>query len=463
MRRTLAIIFLSLAATVLAGQEMTVSEFADFARNEVEGRIRKVLSDDVDEATVSGIVTCSQEDHFYLQEKVDGIKVFRLKGALPEVGDRVTVKGSPSLEGGRVVFVAASWEKKGEAALPKPRKAVRTDLIDASTGARGVNWLRVEITGRAIGLTDTGFALDVDGLPVNVFTPVLPDFLSDCGTTHPKLRITGVAELLLDQSSLFKDDRYVMGVKVSASSAADIVLTPDAVYLMNRRDRRMTLVAVALLALLAIGLLAFAVVIFRQRRRLLMSRTVMAERKRMADDLHDTIEQHLAGVGMLLQLNRTKEARDILQRAKREMRDIVWGLKNDDMMRLTPTQMIQQLAKDETRKGLYRVESKLEGLPAQLDPSKMRDLSLIVREAIANAVKHGQARKIAISADPLDGGGWMLRIANDGAPFAAESAPGVKEGHFGLEGMRQRARRIGADLSISAKGDWTVVTLIAQH
>ncbi|MBR3504769.1 MAG: hypothetical protein IKO07_11110, partial [Clostridia bacterium] len=39
-----------------------------------------------------------------------------------------------------------------------------------------------------------------------------------------------------------------------------------------------------------------------------------------------------------------------------------------------------------------------------------------------------------------------LRVANDGAPFDPESAPGAKEGHFGLEGMRQRALRLGARL-----------------
>ncbi len=182
----------------------------------------------------------------------------------------------------------------------------------------------------------------------------------------------------------------------------------------------------------------------------------MAERKRMADDLHDTIEQHLVGAGMFLKLNRLKEAEEILVRAKREMRDIVWGLKNDDMMRLSPADMIRQLAKEENKKGIYRVDTRLEGLPAHLEAAQMRDLSLIVRESIGNAIKHGGAKKIAIAADG-NGEHWTLRVANDGKPFDPATAPGPSEGHFGVEGMRQRARRIGATVSFVERSGWMVM------
>jgi signal transduction histidine kinase len=144
------------------------------------------------------------------------------------------------------------------------------------------------------------------------------------------------------------------------------------------------------------------------------------------------------------------------------MRDIVWGLKNDDMMRQSPAEMLRTLAAEQGRQGLFRIRTRLTGLPEKLDGAAMRDLSLIVREAIGNAVKHGGARKIALTADALEEGGWMLRVANDGAPFDAASAPGPSEGHFGLEGMKERARRIGATLEIVGKGKWTVVIVNAR-
>jgi len=127
---------------------------------------------------------------------------------------------------------------------------------------------------------------------------------------------------------------------------------------------------------------------------------------------------------------------------------------------LTPTEMLRKLAEVEIKKGIFRVTVKLEGMPDAMPSPAMRDLSLIVREAIGNAVKHGQAKNVAIVSDPLPDGGWQLRIANDGAPFDMARAQGVADGHFGLEGMRERARRIGAELTIEvAKNSWTVVTV----
>ena len=82
-----------------------------------------------------------------------------------------------------------------------------------------------------------------------------------------------------------------------------------------------------------------------------------------------------------------------------------------------------------------------------------------MREAIGNAIKHGGAKKVAITADAAPDGKWQLRVANDGTPFDPATAPGAAEGHFGLEGMRQRARRLGAEVSFARRGDWTVLTL----
>lgn len=179
----------------------------------------------------------------------------------------------------------------------------------------------------------------------------------------------------------------------------------------------------------------------------------------MADDLHDTIEQHLAGAGMLLRLNNLKVAQDVLVQARKEMRDIIWGLKNDDMMRLKPLEMVNKLACDENAKGLCIVDVKGHGLPAEMNASEMRDLSLIIREAIGNAIKHGDARRVEIRIKPNTNGGWKVQIANDGSKFEPENSPGASTGHFGIEGMHQRARRLKATLSFYAHGDWMVVEL----
>ena len=440
-----------------AGKEMTIGEFASGVRARVVRKIREALAAGRS-AEVSGVVTYAGKGLFFLQKDDDGLKVL-CKGAVPRTGDTVTVTGSPSLEGGRVVFVSAKWKKTGTEPVPAARAVTRDDLVNGDDAKGDVNWLRVALEGRAIGVTEQGFAVNVDDVPVNVMVSPLPDFLKACDKTHPKVKVTGVAELMLDQSVLFGGEGYVIGVKVDVAEPSDIVLDADLAYLAACRDRTFTTVAVALVVVLAVGLLAFAVIVFRQRRGIFRTRTIMAERKRMADDIHDTIEQHLVGAGMLLKVNRLKEAQDVLVRAKAELRDIIWGLKNDDMMRQTPAEMLRQLAHVENTKGLYRVDTSLKGLPEHLEAAEMRDLSLIVRETIGNAVKHGGAKKIAISGEPLEKGGWLLRISNDGAPFDPETAPGAKEGHFGIEGMKQRGRRLGATVTIERRGKGMVLNV----
>ena len=458
--RVAVVVALSILAahTAFGEREMTIGEYAEEVKGRVVSKIKEALAGEGRVAEVSGTVTFAGRGLFFLQRDDDGLKVFA-KGRLPKSGDVVTVEGSPSLEGGRVVFVASSWKRTGAGTMPEPRSVSIDELVYAGGDRKSVNWLRVSLEGRVIGSTETGFALNVGGVPVNVMTDDEPEFLSGADLTHPKVAVRGVVELMLDQSALVGRENYVIGVKVNVCSRDDMALVPDLLYMARRRSRLVTVVVSSLAAALAASLLVVAVVVVRQQRRLFRSRTIIAERRRMADDLHDTIEQHLVGAGMLLKLNRLQEAQDALVRAKREVRDVVWGLKNDDMMRLSPAEMLHRLAHDETAKGICRVEARVEGLPQKMDAASMRDLSLIVREAIGNAVKHGGAKKIAISSDATEGGGWLLRIANDGAPFDPGTAPGAKEGHFGLEGMRQRALRLGATVAFARRKAGMVVEL----
>ena len=129
--------------------------------------------------------------------------------------------------------------------LPPPRAVTREDLIGAEISEGSVNGLRVMFEGRAIGETENGFAVNVDDLPVNVMVDNPPAFVSDCGRTHPKVRVTGVAELMLDQSVLLGREGYVIGVKVEVSDASDIVLEPDLAYLQACHDRRIVVAVVA--------------------------------------------------------------------------------------------------------------------------------------------------------------------------------------------------------------------------
>ncbi len=447
-----------LAAAAIAATPEVRTDLGEYSRT-VRRSAVKTLTESFHrgEAVIGGVVTFAGNGTFFLQSEGDGIKV-RYSGALPRVRDKVEVRGKPTLEGGRVTFVGSKWKKIGDSMVPEPRRVGMEDLVTVSPG-HDVNATRVVVAGRVIGPLENGFAVNVGGVPVSVMADKLPPDLEDSDSTHPKVIVRGVCELVLDQSTLFGGGEDVLGVKMHLASAADVTIVPDLEYLSKKRDRYVRLASALVIGLLVFVLLAILYAFVRQRQRLFRTRTLMAERKRMADDIHDTVEQHLVGAKMLVALGRAKEAQEVLVRAKAELRDIVWGLKNDDMMRLSPAEMVRKLAADETKRGIVRVDTLLNGLPERLDAAVMRDLSLIIRESIGNAIKHGNAKKIAISSDPLLDGGWRLSIANDGAQFDPAAVPGAAEGHFGLEGMRERARRIGASLSIAPRKQGMVLVL----
>ena len=111
-------------------------------------------------------------------------------------------------------------------------------------------------------------------------------------------------------------------------------------------------------------------------------------------------------------------------------------------------------------RGKVNARCRLRGLPDHLPGALFSDLIGIVQEATTNAIKHGRAKNIVLVSDPLTGDGvrgFVLRVLNDGEPFDAATALGPESGHFGLAGMRERAKRNGMRISWETKDKWTSV------
>lgn len=210
---------------------------------------------------------------------------------------------------------------------------------------------------------------------------------------------------------------------------------------------------------------------------------VQNERRRMAADLHDTIEQNIAGVKLLLTAalkaekdDERDKARDMIARAaemlihaKGEVRQVVMNLRNDAVLDQSPAAALRDMARQIESKGTIRARVCLNGLPEHLDATRHADLMMIVREAITNAVKHGNAKNIALVADEGERGtengeqgtgiGFTIRVLNDGEPFDAEAALGPETGHFGLAGMQERAFRSRFKLTFGQEGKWVSVRI----
>ena len=228
-----------------------------------------------------------------------------------------------------------------------------------------------------------------------------------------------------------------------------------------------SILLVAVLACVSAGLLVLWLRVRRERRE---AEVVAAERRRMAADLHDTIEQHLAGANLIAAgvlaieevpeegKSAMKTMAGILANAKAEVRSAVLNLRGEGGVSQSLEESISGMVAALRKTGM-KARKMLRGLPASMPEGMLADLVLIMREAVTNAVKHGKAGTVVFTADPLPEGGFAIMVLNDGAPFDVNRALGPETGHYGLSGMKERALRNHLSLSWGRDGRWTYVRI----
>lgn len=196
------------------------------------------------------------------------------------------------------------------------------------------------------------------------------------------------------------------------------------------------------------------------------------ERNRIARELHDTLEQDLAGITMQLDLavdcfQRTpftaqhalETARNMSRRSMIEARRSVWDLRcrmlEDGDLVSALTETIKPMLNDEHTK----IEVKVEGEPRRLATTAELNLLRIGQEAVTNAVKHARSSHITVLLQ-FDPEFVRLSVVDDGCGFETGDATLNGVGHFGLLDMQERAQALGSRLNIVADpGQGTCVTL----
>jgi signal transduction histidine kinase len=179
---------------------------------------------------------------------------------------------------------------------------------------------------------------------------------------------------------------------------------------------------------------------------------VLEERRRVARDLHDGVAQELAFISSQMHWLR-KESEDqetttqiieSVQRALDESRGAISSLNRPlhEPLHLALAHTAEEVA---GRVGA-RLEFDLDETVA-VSPAWEQALPRIVREAVANAVRHGRARTVSVRLRDADG--ISLRISDDGQGF--DVAGPRSDDSYGLIGMRERTESLGGEFSISSQ------------
>jgi signal transduction histidine kinase len=194
----------------------------------------------------------------------------------------------------------------------------------------------------------------------------------------------------------------------------------------------------------------------------------VSERTRIARDLHDTLLQSFHGlllrfqtVSNLLPAGEPKQkldsAIDQAAQAITEGRDAVQGLRSSTVetndLALTINTLGQELASGETNPNAAEFHVEVEGTPQNLHPILRDEVYRIAGEALRNAFKHAQAQRIEVEIR-YDERQLRLRVRDDGKGIDAKHFDGDRYvGHYGLRGMRERAKLMGGKLAVWSELD----------
>jgi signal transduction histidine kinase len=195
------------------------------------------------------------------------------------------------------------------------------------------------------------------------------------------------------------------------------------------------------------------------------------ERVRIARELHDTLLQGFQAVLLNFHVTARKVAPDDESRAMLERtltmadRIIVEGRNRVGSLRserLTDAELLGSLegaGRDMGFDGNVDYRVRRSGIAAELDPSVAEEVFYIAKEALTNAFRHASASQISLE---LNYGTRSFDMVCRDNGHGFEPAGGVKDGHWGLKGMFERAQRLGGKLdcqSTPMQGTAIILTL----
>jgi signal transduction histidine kinase len=418
-------------------------------------RIRGVVVGEVSARSVSvsdftsGSVFRSVRHVIYVKDATGSATVESEQVTPVKPGDLIEVTGFPSVSPGKPVLGDAVFRIVGTGDVPLPLvvpagSVVRADndselvRVDAQLlGILSTPSERVFVLKSSAGETSFQAALDAaqDATALDDIRP------------GSALRVTGVYSYQAGPPAAFR---------LLLRSPADVVVVASAPWWTPRHTA--VLVSFLVLACL-VAIVLVKTMTARERREY---QAVLSERNRVARELHDTLEQGLTGISLQLEAvagtvqtspgaarHSLEVARQMLRYSLEETRRSVMDLRSQALETHDLPAALSTLARQMTSGTAIRADVRVDGSRRRLDAAEEHHLLRIGLEAVTNAVKHSGASRIEILVR-FSPSATELVVSDDGCGPQADNGE-IGGSHFGLQGIRERANKIGADLQIGAR------------
>jgi signal transduction histidine kinase len=188
----------------------------------------------------------------------------------------------------------------------------------------------------------------------------------------------------------------------------------------------------------------------------------MRERNNLSIELHDSLSQGLTGVSLEIdsarhlsdnpeEMNRHLDlAARTLKSCRNELRTCIYDLRSNmlsdhdmnDSIRRTLDPFI----------GNTNLAVRFNVPREQLSDNVAHNILRIIGELVANAVHHGHASSVKV-AGSIDQTSIHFSVQDDGCGFDPDQCPGAGQGHFGIQGIRERLKRLNGELSFASSAE----------
>lgn len=432
---------------------------------------------------VMGKVTGRLPAGIFLQDASGGVFVHTTTAATFRAGDQVEAVGFPDRRVTSLILTDALVRKTGETNEPAPQtislsqKDKIGELADSLVAVEGI-LVEQRDTPKRLLLSLQLESRMVEAAYLKQGETTLPNL-----TVGSRVAVTGVCQVDRDAARLGLSE-------VDAISPAALfrlwLRTPDDVVVVARPPWWTLKRAAWTGVIIGCGLLGALLWAHTLRKRVAQStralqatmgqleketRTsaVLGERDRLAGEIHDSLQQGLAAI--ILQLDvagkhsqDSPETRRLLLMARRmaefsraEVEHAVWDLQSPLLSNADLGTALSHVA-SLISPGTPQVTVSIDGTRRPLPSAVEHHLLRIGQEAITNAIKHAQAQNVHLTLS-YSAADVQLTAQDDGTGFAPDAVlEGTGTGHFGLHGIRSRARKIAAHFSISSQpGQGTIL------
>ena len=268
-----------------------------------------------------------------------------------------------------------------------------------------------------------------------------------------EIEVTGRCLLETDNWRTDRPFPRIRGIVLVPRSAADFRVLARPPWLTTGK------LLVVIGALLVVILCLYV----RNRVQKRMNQLKVADRTQLAVELHDSMSQNLSGAALqittvkkLIDTARDKALRHLdiaeltLTSCRKELRNCIWDLRSNALDTDDMNDAIRKTL--EHHLGGASLNVRFNVPREQLSDNTAHALMRIIRELVVNAVQHGKANAIRI-AGALEKDRLLFSVTDDGVGFDPANRPGIREGHFGLQGVEERIDELGGKMEIRSQPD----------